>query len=224
MSHTTQHAPKYTKENPPLVTRNGITLPLTETVFGKTSNQKGKVFWTLEANSASWQDIQTFIGESILIANTNRSLRKVGADIFTDEKNTQNGVIQWSEILSDWAEFDTGGSTLKDLNEDRDALTDSTQALIDAEGYQVQVDATGNPICNEQYPYGIPLDPTEWAKINVQIIENNKRATKIKFEIKRIQGKYEAAAAKRQASTTPKVKKAVEGAEVESEQDEVTRP
>jgi hypothetical protein len=201
---SSEHKHKYSKENPPLVTRNGITLPLSETAFGKTSNQKGKAFYTILGTSTTLADIRKFVGESIELAQWNRFFRRIGADIFTSDKNTVDGVISWPDILEDWAEFDTGGSTLADLMKDADLLVDSNNALMESDGYQLQVDSNGEPLIGED-GRGIPVDPAEWNSIHAQIQSNIARQRKIKLDIAGIRAKYEKRAEKRQASTEPKV-------------------
>jgi hypothetical protein len=178
----------YTKENPPVVTRNGVSLPLSLTAFGKTSDFKGQSFWTLEANAANEDQARQFVGPEIYNSVITRYLRKVAIDLFTSPDNKdENGAIIWENILNGFQNLDTGGATLKELSEERDEIIDLSNALMDSPDFEVNEDGT-------------KVNPEKWEEINAQLLENNKKLSRLKRSIKAIQDKYAAIAAKRQAN------------------------
>lgn len=189
------HNHVYTKENPPKVTRNNVTLNLTPEKFGKTSPNKGQEFWALQANETNWDKVVEFVGRPIIMANTTRFLRRVGIDIFSDEKNKQDGVVQWESILSDWAEFDTGGATLKDLMEEISQLQDQAAEITDTMEEEGVYDDNGDVKANKQNRFN---------ELSLELKDLTNKIRPLKKEIKRIQDKYAVIAEKRKASKEAK--------------------
>jgi len=178
----------YTKENPPVVTRNGVSLPLVQTTFGKTSDLKGQSFWTLEVTAANQDKARTFIGDDIVNPVLTRFARKVAIDLFTDADNKdEHGHYIWDNILNGFQNLDTGGATLKELSEERDEIIDLSNALMDSPDFEVNDDGT-------------KANPEKWEEINAQLLENNKKLSRLKRSIKAIQDKYAAIAARRMAN------------------------
>ena len=123
----------YTKENPPVVTRNDTKLPLSLTVFGKTSDLKGQPFWTLEATASNEDAVRKFIGAEIVNSVLTRYLRKVALDLFSNKTDNYDaeGHIIWDNILSGFQSLDTGGANKAELAAERDELIDLSNALMD---------------------------------------------------------------------------------------------
>jgi hypothetical protein len=183
----------YTKENPPVVgPRNGVCLPLSEETFGKTSPLKGQKFWAISPTANNFDDVVKFISEPTAAAIIGRFLRRVGIDIFTDEKNKNtDGTINWSSVVGDWQEFDTGGATLHDLEEQISELQDEGLAigdLIDSEGLQSD---DGSVEEGKQDRYN---------ELTANLKEIGNKIRPLKRQHKIITDKYAAIAAKRQAN------------------------
>jgi len=188
---TKQMSHNYNKENPPVVSRNGKSLPLALTTFGKTSDFKGQSFWTLEVTAANQDDARAFIGDDIVNPVLTRFMRKVAIDLFTDPDNKdEHGQYIWDNIISGFQSLDTGGATLKELSEERDEIIDLSNALMDSADFEVNEDGT-------------KVNPEKWEEINSQLLENNKKLSRLKRSIKAIQDKYALIAAKRQANKAP---------------------
>jgi hypothetical protein len=190
-----QHNHVYTKENPPHVTRNEVTLSLSPQKFGKTSPNKGQEFWALEANETNWDKVVNFIGRPIIMATTTRFLRRVGIDIFSDAKNKVDGVINWDAVLQDWAEFDTGGATLKDLMEEINQLQDQAAEITDTMEEEGVYDDNGDVKADKQERFN---------ELSLELKDLTNKIRPLKKEIKRIQEKYAVIAEKRKATKEAK--------------------
>jgi len=179
----------YTKENPPVVTRNDTKLPLSLTVFGKTSDLKGQPFWTLEATASNEDAVRKFIGAEIVNSVLTRYLRKVALDLFSNKTDNYDaeGHIIWDNILSGFQSLDTGGANKAELAAERDELIDLSNALMDDPDFEENEDGT-------------KVNPVRWLEINTQLMENNRKLGRLKRAIREIETKYAAIAAKRMAN------------------------
>jgi hypothetical protein len=187
----------YTKEQPPVVSRNGVSLPLVPTIFGKTSDFKGQSFWTLEATAKNQDDFRTFIGDDIVNNVLTRFIRRVAIDLFTPSKDSENfdehGHVIWDNIFKGFQSLDTGGATLKELNEQIGELQDEAMAITDKiEEADVYNDDDS-----------IKADKQElYNDLTGKMSELTKKIRPLKKQIKAIQDKYAVIAAKRAASKT----------------------
>jgi hypothetical protein len=179
----------YNKENPPVTPpRNGVSMPLEEQTFGKTSPLKGQKFWAIEPTVSNLNDVIKFAGESTVAAIVGRFFRRVGIDIFTHDKNKNaDGTLDWSAILEDWASFDTGGATKSDLETQVSELQDEVQVLTDDDNYALNE--------NDQ-----PENPAEYIILTEKVKVLMKKITPLKKQIRAITDKYAAIAARRQAN------------------------
>ena len=190
--HMSEHTHHYTKENPPKVIRNEVSLPLTEATMGKTSNTPGAKFWTLEVTPLNQKEALAFIGDTIVNGVLTRFFRRVAVDIFTSPDNkTEDGKMDWDSVLESFAEFDTGGATLSDLSKQIEELQDAAAVYMEDPDYEVDE--------NDQ-----PRNPAKYVELTENIKEIMQKIRPLKKQRADIQKKYEAIAAKRKASKEAK--------------------
>lgn len=191
----------YTKENPPVITRKvdgeEVKIPLSETKFGKTSDYKGQSFWTISTTAANQALVRKFLGDDVVNSVVDRFIRRVAMDIFIDkngvfETKDEHGHIVWDNVLKAFAEFDSGGATLSDLNDQRDELIDINYSLMEDPNYEK----------NEDDSF---VNPVEGPKIHAMLLENIGKLKKLKSKIQAIEEKYAKIAAKRAATKEAKV-------------------
>lgn len=186
----------YSKEHPPTITKKvgekEVVVALTPTKFGKTSDFKGQDFWTLVPTAATQDTVRAFLGDDWINTQIERSFRRVAMDVFIDkngvyETKDENGHINWPNVLKALAEYDSGGATLSDLNDQMSELVDTNYALMEDANYERNEDMTF-------------VNPTEGPKIHQTIMENIGKQKKLKVRVAAIEEKYAKIAAKRQAS------------------------
>lgn len=175
---------KHTKENPPIVSRNQVSIPLSLTQFGKTSDKKGQSFWTMEATAANQESVFKFMGLDTVTTVVSRFLRRVAMDIHSDNTDTQSGVIDMDGVIADWADFTSGAATMSDLEDQIGELVDQVQTII--------VDPDYSTDDNDQ-----PVNPARYIELTEQVKGLSKKISPLKLQLKEIQKKHAAAAAKR---------------------------
>ena len=178
----------YTKENPPIINRNGISLKLQPATYGKTSPLKGQSFWTGEGSIATADEFFKFIGIDILLTQANRFYRRHAMDVFSDPLNkNEDGTYNWDNILPALAEIESGGFTLVELDEQINELQDEYVTLTQDEKYELNE--------NDQ-----PVYPEDYVRLTEQIKAIVKKIKPLKLKQKEIQAKYQAIAAQRKAN------------------------
>lgn len=186
----------YSKENPPKLTKKigdkELTVSLIPTKFGKTSDFKGQDFWTLEPTAATQDAVREFLGDDWVNTQIARSFRRVAMDVFIDkngvyETKDDNGHINWPNVLKALAEYDSGGATLSDLNDQMSELVDVNYSLMEDPNYERNEDNSWT-------------NPTEGPKIHATIMENISKQKKLKVKVAAIEEKYAKIAQKRAAS------------------------
>ena len=185
---------KYTKENPPIVSRNEVSLPLTLTKFGKTSDRKGQEFFTLEIDAANQEDGRKFMGDSTVNTILTRFLRRVGMDIWVEALDATTGKVDYDEVISAWADFESGAATMGDLQEQIGDLVDQAQTIVMDDKYATD-DTTGQP-----------LFPEDYVRLTEQMKAVQKKIKPLKLQYKELETKHLAAAAKRAAAKAEKEK------------------
>ncbi len=178
----------------PVIIRNEIPLELTKDAFGKKSKENaGKVFFTPVATLENWETFVKWVGLDEIISSTNRTLRRISADIFLQWNEAdylkEDGTFNWNGWAEAMADFTAGRTTLSDLEEQIDNL----QAL--QESYTIE-----NPQFGETDAQG-NLTP-EAENLMAKVKEGNKKISALRAQRKAIQERYEAIAAKRAAAST----------------------
>ncbi len=182
----------YTKENPPKVSRNDVSLPLSLTKFGKTSDRKGQEFWTLEIEAANQEDGRKFMGDSTVNTILTRFLRRVGMDIWIEETDKTTGITDMDAVISAWADFESGAATMGDLQEQISELVDQAQTIVMDDKYETD-DTTGQP-----------KFPEDYIRLTEQMKAVQKKIKPLKLQYSELEKKHLAAAAKRAAAKAAK--------------------
>ena len=174
----------YTKENPPIVSRNGVSLPLQLTKFGKTSDRKGQEFWMLEATAANQEMVRAFSSDETVNTVLSRFLRRVAQEIHIDNTDKDTGITDITGVIADWADFTSGAATMSDLEEQIGELVDQVQTIVADPDY-----ALGD---NDQ-----PANPTRYLELTESVKALSKKIRPLKLQLADVQKKHAAAAAKR---------------------------
>jgi len=182
----------YTKENPPVVSRNEVSLPLSLTKFGKTSDRKGQEFWTLEVDASNQENGRKFMGDSTVNTILTRFLRRVGMDIWVEETDKTTGITDMDGVISAWADFESGAATMGDLQEQIGDLVDQAQTIVMDDKYETD-DATGQP-----------KFPEDYIRLTEQMKAVQKKIKPLKLQYSELEKKHLAAAAKRAAAKAAK--------------------
>lgn len=182
----------YTKENPPIVTRNGVSTPLSLETFGKTSDHKGKNFWALVIGAGNQEDGCKFMGDSTVNTILTRFLRRVGMDIHIENTDKVTGITDFEAVVTDWADFESGAATMGELQDQIGDLVDQAQEIVMNDEYETD-DTTGQP-----------KNPARYIELTEQMKSLQMKIKPLKLQYKELETKHLAAAAKRKAAKEAK--------------------
>ena len=151
------------------------------------SPNKGKSFWTPEAEAGKTEEFFQWVGTDVVLNLTVRNLRKVFGEIATDSNNLNtDGSANWELMLKDWSDFTAGVAKLSDLEEQISELQDQISVIVFDE--KMAVGDNGQPEFPEDY-----IRLSEQAKVL------NQKIRPLKSQHKAISEKYAARAAARAA-------------------------
>ncbi len=131
------------KNNPPSITRNGVTLTLVPKDFGLKSLNKGKTYFIPPAFKLDDEASVTWRGKDTIEEAIQKSERLIFMDIFTDNIG-DDGIFNEAKYLVDCAEFTAGVQSLVDINEKLDELYALQQDRVNSPDFGATEDGTDN--------------------------------------------------------------------------------
>ena len=179
---------------PQTLTRNEVEFPLTLSTFGKLSPNAGQQYPHPDIKPTNVEHFVPFAGIDWVAKLLLRDVKREFADIWLDNIDEATGTINLDAWKAAALDFTEGVATLKDLQDEKNELSDRVQQITDMDEYVA-------PEGQEPTPAFLALQD------EIKGIGN--RIKSLNAQMKQIKAKYEAVVAKREAAKAAKAASAV---------------
>jgi hypothetical protein len=120
---------------PKSLTRNEVEFPLALSTFGKLSPNAGQSYPHPDIKPTNVMEFIPFAGVDWVSKLLLRDVKREFADIWLDNIDDKTGTINMDAWKAAACDFTEGVATLKDLQDEKNELSDRVQAITDDDDY-----------------------------------------------------------------------------------------
>ena len=195
----------FDKDHPPTVTRNGQSVVLGPSLYGKRSDNFGKAFWRPVLNVPSQRTVTIDGTEQVVLTDVggllwagitdvidtlNSDYRVIFADLQVDATDEKTGELDVDALVASWQDFTAGVAKLQAIIDQLEELNDAQQALVTDEHF--------GELDDNSVPTAAAM------AIKEQLEANSKKIKPLKAKKAEIEARYAKAAEKRKAKKEAK--------------------